>query len=258
MRHLTDHRPKCLLEVAGRPLIDHTLDRLRRAGCMRVIVVTGYRRAELEAHLAHDPDVVCVYNPDAADVNVLHSLMSARSLMNGPMIVTYSDVYLSWPVFEALLAAPGDLVVGVDVDWRSAYAGRHAHPLDEAEKVYVDGVGAAVRFGKHLPDESGGRVVGEFVGALRSSALGTRVLLDRFAALDTTLGANDRFQASRSWRQAYLTDLLQECVDQLAIVTAATVRRGWMEFDTPEDYSRLSRLAAEQRLDLEAPHGSIA
>jgi MurNAc alpha-1-phosphate uridylyltransferase len=52
MRPLTATRPKPLVEVAGRPLIDHVLDRLRAAGVTRVVVNVHYLADLIEAHLA--------------------------------------------------------------------------------------------------------------------------------------------------------------------------------------------------------------
>ncbi|HZV09434.1 MAG TPA: sugar phosphate nucleotidyltransferase, partial [Novosphingobium sp.] len=52
MRPLTATRPKPLVKVAGRALIDHTLDRLAEAGVARAVVNVHYLADQLEAHLA--------------------------------------------------------------------------------------------------------------------------------------------------------------------------------------------------------------
>jgi len=52
MRPLTATRPKPLVEVAGRPLIDHVLARLEAAGVRKVVVNVHYLADALEAHLA--------------------------------------------------------------------------------------------------------------------------------------------------------------------------------------------------------------
>jgi len=52
MRPLTNDRPKALIEVGGRPLIDHVLDRLADAGVQRAVVNLHAFADRLEAHLA--------------------------------------------------------------------------------------------------------------------------------------------------------------------------------------------------------------
>ncbi len=53
MRPLTASRPKPLIEVAGKTLLDHVLDRLRAAGVSKVVVNVHYLADALEAHLAN-------------------------------------------------------------------------------------------------------------------------------------------------------------------------------------------------------------
>jgi MurNAc alpha-1-phosphate uridylyltransferase len=52
MRHLTANRPKPLVPVAGRPLIDRALDLAQAAGARPIVVNTHYLSAMLETHLA--------------------------------------------------------------------------------------------------------------------------------------------------------------------------------------------------------------
>ena len=52
MRPLTATKPKPLIEVGGKALLDHVLDRLRVAGVKKVVVNVHYLADALEAHLA--------------------------------------------------------------------------------------------------------------------------------------------------------------------------------------------------------------
>lgn len=51
MRELTRDRPKPLIEVAGRALLDHALDQVWEAGMGRIVVNLHYRAAQIRAHL---------------------------------------------------------------------------------------------------------------------------------------------------------------------------------------------------------------
>lgn len=52
MRPLTDDRPKALVEVGGKALVDHVLDRLADVGVTRAVVNVHWFADRLEAHLA--------------------------------------------------------------------------------------------------------------------------------------------------------------------------------------------------------------
>jgi len=56
MRPLTDTRPKALVEVGGRPLIDYVIEPLIAAGVQRVVVNVHAHADQLEAYLAGRKD----------------------------------------------------------------------------------------------------------------------------------------------------------------------------------------------------------
>ncbi len=68
MRPLTDDRPKALVEVAGRALIDHVLDRLRDAGVEKAVVNVHWFADRLEAHLAGRSDLEIVISDERAEL----------------------------------------------------------------------------------------------------------------------------------------------------------------------------------------------
>jgi len=52
MRPLTEHKPKPMVEVAGKPLLDHVLDRLAGAGVEKAVVNVHYLADQIEQHVA--------------------------------------------------------------------------------------------------------------------------------------------------------------------------------------------------------------
>jgi len=66
MRPLTDDKPKPLVPVAGRTLVDHSIDRLVAAGVTQIVVNTHYKAAMLVAHLDKRRDVTITYSDETA------------------------------------------------------------------------------------------------------------------------------------------------------------------------------------------------
>ena len=82
MRPLTDDRPKALVEVNGRALIDHVLDRLVAAGVERAVVNVHWFADRLEHHLAQRRDVEIVISEERAELlETGGALKKARSLV---------------------------------------------------------------------------------------------------------------------------------------------------------------------------------
>lgn len=64
MRPLTDDRPKPLVELCGKPLIDWAMDRVIRHGIGHVVVNAHYLAARIEAHFAGNPAVTISHEPE--------------------------------------------------------------------------------------------------------------------------------------------------------------------------------------------------
>jgi MurNAc alpha-1-phosphate uridylyltransferase len=109
MRPLTNDRPKALVEVAGRALIDHVLDRLADAGVERAVVNAHYFADRLEHHLAQrqGPPKIVISDERGELLETGGGLKKARPLVGeAPIFVANIDavwIETGTPAMEALI-----------------------------------------------------------------------------------------------------------------------------------------------------------
>lgn len=94
MRPLTDHKPKPLVEVAGKPLLDHALDLCRQVTLDKIVVNTHYRADQIDAHLAGSDVLISHEHPDILETG--GGLRQALHLLGpGPIFTLNTDAVWS-------------------------------------------------------------------------------------------------------------------------------------------------------------------
>jgi MurNAc alpha-1-phosphate uridylyltransferase len=93
MRPLTDARPKALIEVAGRSLIDRVLDELKAAGVERAVVNVHHFADQMERHLAGRRDLEVLVSDERAELlDSGGGIQHARALLgDAPIFVANID-----------------------------------------------------------------------------------------------------------------------------------------------------------------------
>ncbi len=233
LRSLTDDRPKCLVELAGRTLLDWQLTALLAAGVASpVTVVCGYRGVQLD-----DPRIVTIANPRWAATNMVRSLMAAAAcLAAAPTVVSYGDVVYHPDHVRALLAATdGDVAITWDRRWANLWRARFIDPLVDAERFAVDERGRVRVVGGRAASVA--EIGGQFMGLLRWTPRGwarTAAVLERFPA--AAVDAMD------------MTTLLSHLMAAGVTVGGVAVDGRWCEIDSADDLAlHEGRIASGER-----------
>jgi len=226
---ITNEKPKCLLDVGGKTILERALEALGENGVEDIVVVKGYK-----SHLINYPDVTYCHNPEFRKNNILRSLFYAEDEMNDDFIFSYSDILYSREIVARLIGSEADVALIVDVNWIQTYEGRDQHPISEAELVKVEN-GKVVKIGKEVvkPEEAHG----EFIGLAKFTKSGAETMKAAYRRVSEDHCASP-FQNAASLDKAYMTDMLQELVDDGLLVQSVDIEGGWVEIDTPQDLER--------------------
>ena len=96
------NKPKCLVEVAGRTLLEYHIERLAWAETLWLVV--GFHEEEVIEHAMQSrPDLIVVRNPDYARTNTLQSIYRVSRHLNQRFLVLDADTVIEEASFQAFL-----------------------------------------------------------------------------------------------------------------------------------------------------------
>ena len=225
LRPLTDTKPKCLLTVAGKTLLQRTVDAMLQAGITEFVVITGYRADQIRDFLnnTYHSSLLTfhfLHNADYEHNNNIYSLWMAGEVVRGKEFLLMDSDILCDPEAVLTIARQEESALAVN-----------RHELGEEEmKVVVDGRMNITEISKTcLPQVALGESVGiEKVTAGYSEAL--------FRELDQMI------------EREHLIDIFYERAFERLIPQGHTFKVVdttdffSYELDTPEDYERAKEL----------------
>jgi len=238
LRPYTLDRPKCLVEVDGRSLLDRQLAVLRAEGIQRVVLIGGYR----EEMLRRD-DTESRVNPRYAETNMVWTLFCAEDALEGDILLCYGDIVYSREVLQALLRSKADIAVTIDLDWEAYWRARNEDPLDDAETLKLAEDGRILEIGQK--PKSLAEIEGQYMGLMKFTAQGMQLLIKTF---HDAKGAGSL--RGKPLEKAYMTDMLQAMIDLGYRLESVPVRGGWVEVDTVSDL--LSPVTTERLSQIES------
>jgi phosphoenolpyruvate phosphomutase len=219
---LTADRPKCMIPLGGRPLLDRLLEQLRGEDVRRISVVRGYR-ADVVC-----PEGVTLYcNPRWEESGELDSLACACPSLDGSVLVAYGDVLFKRYILRELLASDAPLTIAVD----AAYLDRPHGPRGSADRVEASAPPSLcfdeearwlVRAGPEVEEDA---AHGEWLGLLFARPEGTRMIREALPCLLEGDGEDRSMTA--------LLNYLVEC--RGARVRVLFVRGDWIDVDEIAD-----------------------
>ena len=222
--HLTDDRPKCLIEFGGRSLLDWQLDTLAANGIEEAVVVTGFRDDQIEASLARrsgGPRVRTVFNPFYKVADNLGSLFLVRDELKGDCLVWNGDTLVSRPLMAKVVANRRSGIC-VTVDRKDGYDD------DDMKVVRDEQSGRLSAIGKRIKDG----VNAESIGLLAFRDGGA----ERFAE------AIEREMRTPEGTTVWYLRVIHYIAQQGEVWTLDISGEEWGEVDFPEDVASAEEL----------------
>lgn len=211
---VTATRPKCLVEVGGKTLLERQLAALAEVGLKRALVVTGYRQGQV-ADVLRSPQPLAVetrFNPFWAVASSIGSVWMARDRLQRPFCLVNGDTLFDPQILAGALTS------------RGAALGLVVEPIDAAEYddmlVRIEN-GAVRAVGKNLPESDA-----------THRSLGLVLAGEDHLAYARAL---DSLIAERNGPGAYHHDVVHRLAQAQRVAAIERAEGFWQEIDRPED-----------------------
>jgi len=211
---LTDDRPKGLVRVDGRALVEWQLDALRGGGVESLAIVTGYRQQDYDRF-----SVGTLHNARWAETNMVASMLCALEALEGTILFSYSDILYDAAVVRKLSSA--DFAVAYDTQWLDIWTQRFEDPLSDAESFRIAADGRILEIGQPASDVKD--IEGQFMGLFKVSATAAGWIRELLAEQGDSADALDT------------TELLNLMIDRGLPITGIPTAGNWMEVDDQHD-----------------------
>jgi len=221
---LTVDRPKCMLDIRGKPLLSRLVDTLKGGGIRDITVVRGYRK-----EMVNLPTIKTIDNDQFKTTGEVSTLSCAADKLEGETLLAYGDVLFRQHILDQIADVEGDIVLAVDALWRE----RDPDPASRTRDLvscsapfntgYLNDESVSVRKIGH--DLNADEIDGEWIGVARLSADGAA----------TIRGELNNMSVDGSLTKASLTDLFARLLARNVSIQILYVAGQWLDVDNPGD-----------------------
>ena len=230
---LTEKKPKGLLEINGKSILVRQIELFKKNNIHDIFIITGPHKEFGISGVSY------VKDDNYQNHDVLGSLMAAKNFLNGKVMTSYSDILFDEDILKQMLDFNGDIGIPVDLNWEQNYANRTQHPKSQADNVLIKDK-RILEIKKNISSCNSDETIGEFLGPVVFSQNGSKIFVEKYEELEKIHQGN--FHIAPSLKKAYLTDMIQELIDNNIKIEPIIVNGKWCEIDTYEDFKNAQTL----------------
>ncbi|EWH09495.1 nucleotidyl transferase [Catenovulum agarivorans DS-2] len=225
LRPYTDNKPKALVELFGKPLLEYQIEALKAAGVSDISIVTGYKGEQF------NPYGKVVRNPNYLTSNMVASLFCAQSLLENlgcDLIISYGDIVYQQDTVKTLISDNSPISLVADKGWLPYWQRRMENPLEDAESFILAPNGSIAELGKKTNCYE--NIQAQYIGLIKLSQHIIPKILDFYQNL-----SREQTYDGKDFDNMYMTSFIQLLINDRFEVRPVFIERGWVEIDTCED-----------------------
>ena len=217
MGELTKDKPKCLIELNGKPLLEHLLEKFISNGIKDCIFIVGHKKEEIidfvNRKFGDKINATIVYNDKFKEANNMYSMWCARDILSkGEFILCNGDIVVSKPIVKKLIDSSKKSAIMLDTLNKSK-------DIDSPKTIIKNEF--IVDIGRHiLQEKNGGYAIGLY-------KFGEELSAEYFSEIGKMLKDNQY--------DAGFHDPLRTLLGKKEVSYVSTGGLSWTDLDKPDE-----------------------
>lgn len=239
---LTNNKPKCMVELFGKTLLQRQIEIYRNCGISDISVVTGYHDSKINY-----PDIYKLKNKRYLTTNMVESLFCAQEKLFGSVIVSYGDIIFEKKIIKKLINSENDISIIIDKNWKDYWKIRFNDPLKDAESLVLDKNGFIQSIGQKV--ENVEEIEGQFIGLMKFQNDGIKNIKKFYEKIKKiSISGSNPINTNLPFEKSFMTDFLQGLINFDYKLKAVSIKNGWLELDSLKDYRLYKKMHVEDTL----------
>ncbi len=222
----TKNKPKGLVKVHNKPLIEWQINSLKKAGVRNIYIITGYRKNKFKYNCKY------IHNEHWNNTNMFFSLSLANNLLNkNTSIISYSDIIYGYEIIKDLINFNKNIAISYDPQWIKLWKKRFTNPLVDAESFRISNQ-KITEIGNKIEKIS--MVNGQYMGILKITPSGWKEI--------KTVTKN---LTNKSRKKIDITSMLKYLLNKDINIYGVPLKKKWYEVDSISDlkiYEKIKKL----------------
>ena len=233
LKHLTKNKPKCMLDIQGKPLLERLTSTLKKDNIGKISIVSGYKNNVIK-NQNNLSNLNIIENKNYANTGELFSLNKSANEIKDDCIITYGDILFRKYILDALLSTKGEIVIVVD-----------AILNNKERKSEKDLVICDRKFtGNYLLEEKPAvlksmhnkklkNITGQWIGLLKTNSKGSRILKTQVQKLTK----------NKSFKKLGMPELFNSLIKNNIKVNVLYVAGQWLDVNDAFDLAEARKVS---------------
>ena len=236
LRPLTDDKPKCMVELFGKSILEWQIEKFQKFGINDITIITGYKSESI-----NHPKFNLLKNPKFDSTNMVETLFCAREKLLDSTIVSYGDILFEDNVLKKIIDSDDDFSIIVDKNWLEYWKIRNENPLNDAESLKINSKGYLTSIGQKT--ESIKEIEGQYIGLMKFQNNGIVQLKSFYdKSKKLSLSGINPLNKKLKFQNSFMTDLLHSMILEGFNLKSVNIQNGWLEIDTITDFELYQKM----------------